>query len=100
MTLPPQRRAGNGLGAIFGDILRTRGLLWNALLPFTGRDGLSRGILHTTDPKTEADICGGLHFLTAHELKGKPTSVSSSTTLYYSFLASEPTDFFMSRPVV
>lgn len=28
--------AGNGLGAIFGDILRTRGLLWNALLPFTG----------------------------------------------------------------
>lgn len=34
----------------------------------------------TTDPTTEADICGGLHFLTAHELKGKPTSVSSSST--------------------
>lgn len=61
MTLPPQGSGGNGGVRESGDILRTRGLLFNALPLRYGRGGLSRGILsHTANPKREADICAGL----------------------------------------
>lgn len=91
VSLPPQSSGGNGGGSIFGDresgdILQTRGSSGMPYSPLRARRPEPGHFPHTTDPKTEADICGSLHFLTAHELKGKATSVSSSSRTRHTLL--------------